>query len=132
MKVHNKPLIGDFGLFVLIGMLGSAGCTLQLGSAPNLYVQSADDDYADVDPAQRSNRVELLYATDRLSLGKGKALAYGSGRSTSLAFGSCVVEIGKDVSWDDLSLASQAKRRNLSLPLTLSGMKELGRFPATG
>ena len=58
-------------------------------------------------------------------------LAYGYGRSFSLAVGSCVVDIGQDVAWDTLVQQSQQAERTQPLPLRISAMTEQVRFPAT-
>jgi esterase/lipase superfamily enzyme len=70
---------------------------------PNLYAGAKSNPFADVPPPFQNNLVDVLYATDRQPIEeKDGMVEYGYGRSMSLAFGSCVVEIGKDVSWDTL------------------------------
>ena len=44
-------------------------------------------------------------------------------------FGSCTVEIGRNLSWDDLVRESRTQRRSRSLPLSMAEISELGRFP---
>ncbi len=71
--------------------------------------------------------------TDRLPRegGDEDSVRYGYGRSFSTAFGSCVVQIGEDVSWDDLVRASTTSKRKVSLGLSVRSITELGRFPPT-
>ena len=84
-------------------------------------------------PQYQSNRVELLYATDRKIEERDDAtINYGYRRSHSLAIGACTVTIGKDVSWDQLVRQSSIKRRSVSLSLAVAATKEITRFPATG
>ena len=99
---------------------------------PNVYVQAQTHPFADVAPPLRTNTVDVLYATDRKPLPRDEGLlAYGYGRSFSLAVGSCVVAIGQDVAWDTLVQESQQAERTQSLPLHIRAMTEQVRFPAT-
>jgi esterase/lipase superfamily enzyme len=114
-------------LFVL-GLVG--GCQHQLMPTPNLYSYAHDDAFDHVPPNYRNNEVDVLYVTDRLPDGDTKTgPKYGYGRSHSLAFGSCKVEIGDNVSWEDLVRESRTAKRKLSLPLTVKQVSEAGRFP---
>ncbi|MGH8065500.1 MAG: hypothetical protein ACRERE_09710 [Candidatus Entotheonellia bacterium] len=84
---------------------------------PNVYVHAQSNPFADVAPPLRTNTVDVLYATDRQPVPRDDStLAYGYGRSPSLAFGSCVVEIGQDVSWDTLVEQSLQPERTQPLP----------------
>jgi esterase/lipase superfamily enzyme len=99
---------------------------------PNVYVQASATPFADVAPPLRTNTVDVLYATDRQLIPQDDGtLAYGSGRSLSLAVGSCVVEMGQNVSWDTLVQQSQQAERTQKLPLRIRAMTEQVRFPAT-
>jgi esterase/lipase superfamily enzyme len=117
-------------LVVTAGALLS-GCQQELMPTPNLYVQSNDNPFEAVPQSLQSNRVEVLYATDRApAQGRKGGLRYGYERSKSLAFGVCEVEIGRNVSWEDLVRESRTQRRSRSLPLAMKEIQELGRFPA--
>lgn len=115
-------------LFVL-GL--ACGCQHQLMPTPNLYSHGSDDAFAHVPPEYRNNEVDVLYVTDRLPEGDTKTgPKYGYGRSHSLAFGACVVEIGQKVSWEDLTRESRTAKRKLSLPLSVKQVREAARFPS--
>ncbi len=117
-------------LVAILAVLG--GCQRQLIPTPNLYLDRELDPFADVPPPLRTNTADLLYATDRLPEGgEDGHTEYGYKRSRSLAFGSCVVEIGNKVTWDVLVEAGRTKKRDVSLPLKVMSVTELGRFPAT-
>jgi esterase/lipase superfamily enzyme len=123
---------GTLGLLLLaISLL--AGCSEpRLMPTPNVYVQAQANPFADVAPPLRTNTVDVLYATDRQPVpGDDGLLAYGYGRSPSLAVGSCVVEIGQDVSWDTLVEQSQESERTQRLPLHIRAITEQVRFPST-
>jgi esterase/lipase superfamily enzyme len=99
---------------------------------PNLYVQSSSNPFATIAPSLRTNTVDVLYATDRQPIHpEDGTLAYNYQRSPSLAFGSCVVEIGDNVSWETLVEESRQRQRSAKFPLYLRTITEQGRFPAT-
>jgi esterase/lipase superfamily enzyme len=126
------PRYGRHLSMVLIVCL-LAGCQgARLMPTPNMYVQSPSDPFAEVPAPLRTNTVDVLYATDRQPLPQAEdALAYGHDRSPSLAFGSCVVGIGQDVSWDTLVAESRQRERSQKLPLHIRAITEQARFPAT-
>jgi esterase/lipase superfamily enzyme len=99
---------------------------------PNVYVQTQSHPFADVAPPLRTNTVDVLYATDRKPIPREDGtLAYGYGRSFSLAVGSAVVEMGQNISWDTLVQQSQQAQRSQELPLRIRAMTEQVRFPNT-
>ena len=110
---------GPLGLLLLaVGLL--AGCPgPHLMSTPNVYVHTTSSPFTDVVPSLRTNTaVDVLYATDRKPVPQDEGiLAYGYDRSLSLAVGSCVIEIGQDVTWDTLVQESQQAERTQPLPL---------------
>ena len=119
------------GLLLAVGLL--AGCPgPHLMPTPNVYVQAPSNPFADVAPSLRTNTVDVLYATDRQPVPRDDGtLAYGSGRSFSLAVGSCVVEIGQDIAWDTLVQQSRQAERSQALPLRIRALTEQVRFLAT-
>ena len=119
------------GLLLAVGLL--AGCPgPHLMPTPNVYVQAPSNPFADVAPSLRTNTVDVLYATDRQPVPRDDGtLAYGSGRSFSLAVGSCVVEIGQDIAWDTLVQQSRQAERSQELPLRIRALTEQVRLLAT-
>ena len=128
---HLAGSVGAPGLLLAVCLL--AGCPgPHLMPTPNVYVQAQSNPFADVAPPLRTNTVDVLYATDRQPLHRDDGtLAYGYGRSPSLAVGSCVVEMGQNVSWDTLVQQSQQAERTQQLPLRIRAMTEQVRFPNT-
>ena len=122
---------GTLGLLLAVALL--AGCPgPRLMPTPNVYVHAKSSPFADVAPPLRTNTVDVLYATDRKPIPQDNGtLAYGYGRSFSLAVGSCVIEIGEDVTWDTLVQESQQAERPQPLPLHIRAMQEQVRFPDT-
>jgi len=108
------------------------GCSRELMPTPNLYLGSHPNPFGDVPPALRSSRIDVLYITDRHnSAAANDPPRYGHQRSQSMAFGSCIVEIGRDLSWDTLVANSITDRRSAALPMTVKEITEGARFPET-
>jgi esterase/lipase superfamily enzyme len=114
--------------FLLLLVAGCAGRPLM--PTPDLYAEGIREPFAALDPELRTSQVDLLYATDRLPEPAGDGeLSYGYERSLSLAFGSALVEIGTDLSWDQLAQESRRRERSGGFALRLGKVTELGRFP---
>lgn len=118
---------------VMVAALLLCGCKgRQLMPTPNLFADSETDPFAEVVPELQTNKVDVLYLTDRVPVErKDGTLRYGYERSQSLAFGSCIVEIGRDVSWEVLVENSRRRQRSVALPLTVQSITEHARLPAT-
>jgi hypothetical protein len=102
------------------------GCQTQLMPTPNHYLHNSRETFAAVPPEFRNNKVDILYATDRKPVvRKDGKLQYGFDRSASMAYGSCVVEIGKNVSWDNLIKNSFTDKRTTPLSMTVLSRRSL-------
>ena len=103
----------NYRIWLVIFIAHLVGCTSapRLMPTPNLYIGEKGYPEAEVQLAQKSSQVDLLYVTDRLPDPEKNQLEYGSGRSTSLAFGSAIVDIGKGSDWEQLVKASQSASR---------------------
>ena len=99
---------------------------------PNLFVDSEIDPFAKVACGFQSNEVEVFYVTDRVPETQSDGtIQYGYERSHSVAFGSCIVRLGRDVDWGTLVANSRVRRRDVSLGLSIQRITEEGRFPET-
>lgn len=117
-----------FVAFVLVG----CSSTPRLMPTPNIYLESGKYPESGVPLSLRSNKVNLLYVTDRApETSDDGTLVYGSGRSASLGFGSAIVEIGNDLSWQQLVTMSETSSRQSSPPMRVVSRTELDRFPPT-
>lgn len=89
--------------------------------------------YEELPPALQSTNVDLLYVTDRTpETDEEGNLHYGIGRSQSLAYGSVVVKLDEDMTWDDLIAWTRGNASGDDAPVPqLVSKTELGRFPAT-
>lgn len=117
------------GWILLLAVVACKGPTLP--ATPNLYSNGIDP-FVGVPVEQRSVEVEILYATDRRPTNHGELdAAYGSERSTSLAFGRCTVTLGRDLGWNELVEASLDPRTSVRVPLKVTSVQELVRFPSS-
>src|SRR4051812_31278598 len=92
-----KPIV--VGLFYCRTLLYLSGCTGNPTRmpTPNLYADQIVNPFDDVDPVYRSNKVDVLYFTDRQPESvSGDDRTYGSKRSRSVAFGVSTVQFGGD------------------------------------
>lgn len=98
---------------------------------PNVYRDRAGNPFADVPAALQTNKVDLLYVTDRRLERDARGLpAYTHRRSPWLAYGSCVVELGRGLDWDTLVAESRRTARRKPVPVRVAWVQEGGRFPA--
>ena len=122
-----RRLMSSLAVLVIL-----AGCQRNLIPTPNLYSGSEVNPFANVPPELASSTVDLLYVTDRKPLENAAGdTRYGYGRSWSAAFGSCKVEFGHNLSWEDLVAASRATKRRRAIPLNMRTVTEQFRFPET-
>ncbi len=113
-------------------LLAAAGCSQQLMPTPNLYAGSKNNPFADVPPALQHSDIDVLFVTDRAETkDKNGKPDFGYDRSRSLAFGSYIVGVGENVSWEDLVRESRTQSRKTSLPLSRKEIRVVGQLPAT-
>jgi len=97
---------------------------------PNVYVDSGTNVYAGLHQNLKSTEVPLFYITDRQpEKDENGNLKYGFERSASLAFGSTVVDLGEDITWEQLLDASRTDQRLDKVPLELREITEIVRGP---
>lgn len=114
----------------LVAIVCSGCASPRLMPTPNVYRDRTDNPFAAVPPALRTNRVDLLYVTDRrLEQAPPGRPAYTFRRASTLAYGSCVVALGRDLDWDSLVALSRSARRTNAVPVRVVWVQELGRLP---
>ena len=118
-------------MLILAGLAASCTQGRVLVDAPTLYV--AQGVYPDVElPVElRTTEAELFFVTDRLAQQRGDGLTYSADRSASMALGVVDVEYGSDGSWEELKAASASARRDKAIPLRVTEVEEIVRFPET-
>jgi len=120
----------DRGVVALALILtGCAGARVMMPT-PNVHLDPNHDFYGDLHGELKSTEVPLFYVTDRApEVTEGDELKYGYERSASLAFGSAVVDLGVDDTWEDLLQASRVQRRLKPVELELREVTEIVRGP---
>jgi esterase/lipase superfamily enzyme len=98
---------------------------------PNIHLDPNRDFYGDLHEDLKSTEVPLFYVTDRAPEENEECcgLQYGYERSSSLAFGSAVVDLGVDITWEELAEASRMQRRLRPVKLELRDVTEITRTP---
>ena len=121
--------LGSVFLGVSLLMSGCSGARL-LMPTPNVYLDEKRDFYADLSRELKSTEVPLFYITDRgPERDEQGDLRYGYERSPSLGFGTAVVDLGVDITWEELLEASRTQRRLKRVKLELGEVKEIVRGP---
>jgi esterase/lipase superfamily enzyme len=118
--------------FIISFTLLLAACSSQrvMMPTPNVHINSDNATYADLNPELKSTQVRLFYVTDRVpEKDENGNLEYGYQRSPSLAFGSTVVDLGKNITWEQLLEASRTDKRLEKIPLTRGELNEIVRGP---
>ena len=134
--------LGFFGVFfedswrcrsALLGVLLLVGCAPKLMPTPYLYATAHQPLFEDLRPELQGTQIDVLYVTDRVPEDDGAgSRRYGYERSTSVGYGSAVLEIGRDMSWDELVSYSTKRSPRYGRPaLRIDSVTELGRLPAT-
>ena len=120
----------ESGIVALVLILtGCAGARVMMPT-PNVYLDPDHDFYAGLHQELKSTEVPLFYVTDRApEENRGGDLRYGYERSASLAFGTAVVDLGVDISWEELLAASRVQRRLRPVKLELREVTEIARGP---
>jgi esterase/lipase superfamily enzyme len=117
----------------LLGVLLLVGCAPKLMPTPNLYATARQPLFEDLRPELQGTRMDVLYVTDRAPEDDGSGSRwYGYERSASVRYGSAILEIGSDMSWDELVNYSTKRSPRYGRPiLRIDSVTELGRLPAT-
>jgi esterase/lipase superfamily enzyme len=99
---------------------------------PNIYLDGSSDHFDGLHRDLKSTEVPLFYVTDRApERDEDGALHYGYDRSASVGFGTAVVDLGTDITWDELLEASRTQQRIRPVNLELREVTELTRAPET-
>jgi esterase/lipase superfamily enzyme len=128
----NRSLLHYLALLIAVAALSGCETRPLLMPTPNLHADAVEDPFAGVPEDRRKSWVEVLYATDRRpDESMPGASLYGYERSLSLAFGACRVDLGAGLSWSELVRLSRTRHRDTEVPISLSWVNELVRFPPT-
>ncbi len=113
-----------FAIGLLLLLLGCSSARVMMPT-PNVYLNTEGDPYHNLPKELKGSEVQLFYITDRKPEKNDKGnLHYGFGRSASLAFGTAVVDLGVDMTWDELLQASRTQKRSKPVKLALRQVTE--------
>ena len=118
------------GTLLCLGLC--VACGPKFMPTPNLYGTARQPLFQELSPELASTDLEVLYVTDRARKDDGSgAPRYGYERSASVAYGLARLEIGRDMSWDELVAYSTTPTTGRRPSLRVDSITELGRLPAT-
>jgi esterase/lipase superfamily enzyme len=130
VRLLEPGLNRGFLALVLI-LTGCAGARVMMPT-PNVLLDPTRDFYSGLESELKRTEVPLFYVTDRApETDPEGGLRYGYERSSSVAFGSAVVDLGVDLTWEQLLAASRTQRRLAPVKLELRGLSEIVRTPET-
>lgn len=117
-------------VLVCFVLLSACSGRREMMPTPNVHVAEGTALYEGLPADLQSTQVPVYYVTDRVPerTEQGK-LAYGYERSTSMAFGRAVVNMGEEITWQDLLAASRTQSRTKTVHLEMLGASELARAP---
>jgi len=122
-----------FGHGLLVLLLFFMGCFAGprlMMPTPNVHLDPNRDFFGDIHQDLKTTDVPLFYITDRVPTRDAAGrLGYGWERSASVAFGSSVVDLGREISWEQLLEASRTQKRLAPVQLDLREVTELVRGP---
>lgn len=122
-------------LCIVFLLVLQSGCASKnaLIPTPHLYTIGDQPLFEELVPELKSNQLDVLYVTDRKPENdKSGTINYGNKRSNSLAYGSAIIAMGDNYSWDELVAISTQKTSKRSRPaVKVVSVKERGKFPAT-
>jgi esterase/lipase superfamily enzyme len=122
-------------IFILLLALAVSGIISCAGLQPvpvEAYGEQSATLFDRLPTTLKSAEVDVLYATDRVPDSDQGILMYGSDRSSSLAFGLARVNLGKDLSWDDLvSWSLSQKPESVDIEPFVTAVTEIVRLPSS-
>ncbi|MBB6086605.1 alpha/beta hydrolase [Wenzhouxiangella marina] len=112
------------------------GCSLPevepLMPTPALYSETGATPLAHIPPNQRWTPRKVYFATTRERSESQQRVDYGNRQSSHVSVGLAMIGFGgPDMSRSDLDRASSQAEREASVPLSMAGLLEAGRFSIT-
>src|SRR4051812_42192088 len=115
---------------VAIGLIWvAAGCSSSKWPTPVVFHDQRIDPCARVPQDQRTNKVDLLYATSRQASGNPLKPSYSNDVSKDLTLGTATVQLGdEDLTFDRLCAISTGKEKVNGMPIKVTQMSEVGKL----
>jgi len=117
-------------ILIFVVLLAACSGQRKMMPTPNIHVDDGPSLYENLPAELQSTAAPVFYVTDRVPERdeQGK-FGYGYKRSTSMAFGRAVVDLGEEISWGDLLEASRTQNRTKKVKLELVDVTEITRAP---
>ena len=128
-----EVIFRNFAITFAVLVLAACSGTRALMPAPNYYQgEQSPPLFTDLPEELRSSKIDMLYVTDRHpETDEDGRMFYGYQRSNSLAFGSAIVSLEPEISWEELERLSLAEERSPEITMEFTSVEEMGRFPKT-
>jgi esterase/lipase superfamily enzyme len=122
-----------FSCVAVLSALLLAGCSghRPLMPTPDVYALGVEQPFADSLPAElKTVDVDVMYVTDRVAAPREDGrLDYGLGRKHSMSIGKAVVNVGGDISWEELAADARSGVRSQTLKLSIESVTEITHGP---
>ncbi len=108
-----------------------SGCTEYLVPTPYvMYGERGRAVFAQVPEPLRTSEVKVFYVTDRgVDRTSERGPEYGYGRATGFVYSIATVQLGENVSWDELVADTTSATRTPTYVPKVTRIEELGQFP---
>ncbi len=131
-KAMQRHRMKCFGLsFALVLTVFLAGCQSRrmLMPTPNLYLQADEQHIFQGIPEHfQTDYVDVLYVTDRVpAKDKEGQLSYTMQRSPGSGFGICRVQLGEELTWEEIVQDSLQEKRENKIALSVTDVREMVR-----
>ena len=106
-----------------------AGCHSETMPVPVVFRDPRIDPCARIPAAERTNKVQILYATSRRATGSPSKPTYSNDVTSDLRLGVATVQLGgDDMTWEQLCQISTGKVTARKLPMSIPRMQEMARL----
>lgn len=120
-------------LMACVLLLSACQPTVYLMPTPVAISEGDADPFAQNPDLEKSNRVTVAYATNRLPFGTENSRVYMTLFDKGLRLGAAEITIGnEEKSWDQLRKASTTEQRDAKIPLNLRNAVEMATIDTTG
>ena len=125
------PLLRWTRLLAIVSCTALSACTEHMIPTPYvMYGERGREIFAEVPESLRTNDVKVFYVTDRsVERTTERGPEYGFGRAKSFTYGVATVQLGEDVTWDELVADSTSATRVHTYIPKVTHVEELGQFP---
>src|SRR3954465_1285571 len=123
MRLHHPICVATVLLWTL------HGCRTPTVPSPVVFHDGRIDPCARIPPEERTNQVQILYATSRCATGNPSNPTYSNDVTDELKLGTATVQFGgDDTTWDQLCAMSRGNMPVSKMPMRVTAMQEMARL----